>query len=129
MKQSTGNRSLLVLRWITRVASGLAALVILLFFVGEGLAEGLGPLLGMSTREALMMVAFAAVWIGLILGWRWELAGGLLTLVGMTAFYLLDYAFSGTWPRGPYFLLLASPGLLFVIYGLWARTNSRSPGS
>jgi hypothetical protein len=68
-----------------------------------------------------MMVAFAVAWLGLLLGWKWELAGGLLTVCGVAAFYLLDYLFSGTFPRGPFFLLLASPGLLFLYCGLQAR--------
>ena len=72
-----------------------------------------------------MMVAFVAVWLGLVLGWKWELFGGLLTICGVAAFYLLDYAFSGTFPRGPFFLLFASPGLLFLYCGLQTR---KKPG-
>jgi hypothetical protein len=98
--------------------------VILLIFVGDALAEGIDPLLRMSFRETGMMVAFAAVWLGLVLGWRWELYGGLLTLCGLTAFYVLNYAFSGTFPRGPYFLILASPSLLFLYLGLRAKTRA-----
>jgi hypothetical protein len=96
--------------------------MILLFLIGNGLAEGLDPLLHMSFRETAMMAAFGAVWLGLVLGWRWELYGGLLSLCGLAAFYLLDYAFSGAFPRGPYFLILASPSLLFLYSGLRTRT-------
>jgi len=130
MKSGNGPKALQVIRWIARVAAGPAAAVILLFFIGEVLAEGLAPLLRMSARESAMMVAFTAVWLGLVLGWRWELLGGLFTVGGLAAFYLLDYAFSGTFPRGPYFFLFASPGLLFLICGLWARTSrARQRGS
>lgn len=130
MKSGNGAKGLQVIRWTARVASGLAAAVILLFFVGEGLDEGISPLLQMSVRESTMMVAFAMVWLGLVLGWRWELFGGSLTLGGLAAFYLLDYAFSGTFPRGPYFFLLASPSLLFLACGLWVRrTRAGQRGS
>jgi hypothetical protein len=61
------------------------------------------------------------VWLGLLLGWKWELYGGLLTLCGVAAFYLLDYLFSGTLPRGPFFLIFASPSLLFLYCGLQTR--------
>ncbi len=107
-------------RWIARIAAALLAALILLIFVGEALSEGLGPLRHVSLRESVMMVAFAAMWLGLLLGWKWELYGGLLTILGIVAFYVSDYAFSGTLPRGPFFLLAASPSLLFVYCGLRA---------
>jgi hypothetical protein len=110
-----------VVRWIARGFSGLAAALILLIFVGEGLTEGFGSFLRLSMRETVMMVAFVAMWLGLLLSWKWELSGGLLTICGVIAFYLLDYAFSGTFPRGPYFLILASPSLLFLYCGLQTR--------
>ncbi len=122
-----GNRKAVqVVRWIARISAGLAAALILLIFVGEGLAEGFQSILHLTTRETAMMVAFIAVWLGLVLGWKWELAGGLLAICGTAAFYLLDYAFSSTFPRGPFFLLFASPGLLFIYCGLKTR---KKPGA
>ncbi len=105
------------IRWVARISAAITAGLILLLFVGEGIADGIGPLSRLSPREALMMVAFFAVWLGLILGWRWELLGGSLNVMGLIAFYLLDFLFSGTFPRGPYFLLLASPSVLFLYAG------------
>lgn len=120
------SRGIKVVRWVGRISSGLAAGFILFIFVGEGLEEGFSPLLQMTVRETLMMVAFAVVWLGLILGWKWELTGALLTLGGMVAFYLLDYLFSGTFPRGPYFLIFSSPALLFLYCGLRGRAVSKA---
>jgi hypothetical protein len=118
------SKAVRVMRWIARISAGLAAALLLLIFVGEGLAEGFEPILHLTAREATMMVAFAAVWLGLVLNWKWELVGGLLTICGTAAFYLLDYVFSGTFPRGPFFLLFASPGLLFLYCGLQSRKKS-----
>jgi hypothetical protein len=118
------SKAVRIVRWIARISAGLAAALILLIFVGEGLAEGVEPILHLTARETAMMVAFAAVWLGLVLGWKWELVGGLLTICGTAAFYLLDCAFSGTFPRGPFFLVLASPGLLFLYCGLQTRKKS-----
>jgi hypothetical protein len=122
-------KALRVVRWIARISAGLAAALILLIFIGEGLAEGFEPILHLTAREAAMMVAFAAVWLGLVLGWKWELVGGLLTVCGTVAFYLLDYAFSSTFPRGPFFLIFASPSLLFLYCGLQTRKKSGSEGA
>jgi hypothetical protein len=124
--KNENRKTVRVVRWIARILAGLAAVLILLIFIGEGLAEGFEPILHLSVREAMMMVAFVAMWLGLVLGWKWELVGGLLTICGAAAFYLLDYAFSGTFPRGPFFLILASPSLLFLYCGLQTRKQNGS---
>ncbi len=118
------SKKLQVVRWVARVSSGFSAALILLFFIGEGLIGGFEPLLHMSVRESLMMVAFVAVWLGLLLGWRWELYGGLLTACGVVAFYLVAYLFSGTLPRVPFPLIFASPSLLFLYCGFQTRKKS-----
>ena len=120
-RKRDGSKTVRVVRWIARVSSGFAAALILLIFIGEGLTEGFEPLLHLSVRETVMMVAFVAVWFGLLLGWKWELYGGLLTACGVAAFYMMDYLFSGTFPRVPFFLIFASPSLLFFYCGLQTR--------
>jgi hypothetical protein len=126
MEKTNGSKTLQVVRWIARISSGFAAALILLIFIGEGLTEGFEPLLHMSVRETLMMVAFVAVWLGLLLGWKWELYGGLLTACGVAAFYLVDYLFSGTLPRVPFPLIVASPSLLLLYCGFQTR---KKPGA
>ena len=129
MTNRNGSKAVRVVRWIARISSGFTAALILLIFIGEGLTERFGPVLNLSAGGTAMMIVFAAVWLGLLLGWKWELYGGLLTVCGMAAFYLLDYLFSGTLPRGPFFLIFASPGLLFLYCGLLTRKQPRSKGA
>ncbi|MGB2897025.1 MAG: hypothetical protein WBB65_12765 [Anaerolineales bacterium] len=126
MTNTNGNKALRVVRWIARISSGVMAALILLIFAGEALADGFEPILHMTARETAMMIAFFAVWLGLLLGWKWELYGGLLTIFGVAAFYLLDYLFSGTLPGGPFFLIFASPSLLFIYYG-WQTRKMPNP--
>ena len=126
MEKMNESKTLQVIRWIARISSGFAAALILLIFIGEGLTEGFEPLLHMSVRETLMMVAFISLWLGLLLGWKWELYGGLLTACGVVAFYLVAYLFSGTLPRVPFLLIFASPSLLFLYCGLQTR---KKPGA
>ncbi|MCD4708369.1 MAG: hypothetical protein K8S62_11615 [Candidatus Sabulitectum sp.] len=109
------------IRRAARIASAITVSLILVLFIGDGLSEGFQPMLHLTLRETLMMISFFAVWLGLILGWKRELTGGLLTVCGFAAFYLLDYLFSGSFPRGPFFLLLASPGLLYLYCGIKCR--------
>ncbi len=117
MTDTNENKIVSVVRWIARISAGVMAAMILLIFVGEALADGFEPLLHLTVRELGMMIAFFAVWLGLLLGWKWELYGGLLTICGVATFYLLDYLFSGTLPRGPYFLIFAAPSLLLTYCG------------
>ncbi len=121
MTKEKGGRTVQVVRWIAGAFSGLVAALILLIFIGNGLAEGIEPVLHLSVREALMMVAFVAVRLGLLARWKWELYGGSLTIFGMVAFYLVDYLFSGSFPRGLFYLFFSSPSLLFFYCGLQAR--------
>ena len=121
MTNKAGFRCLNIIRWIARISALLMAVLILLFFVGEAMAEGFEPLLHLSVRESLMMVAFVDLWLGLILGWRWELLGGLMTILGFASFYLLNVLFTGAFPRGPFFFILAAPSLLFLYVGLVRR--------
>lgn len=123
--KSDESEKVLVVRWIARISAGIAAVLILLIFIVEGFTGGFEPLLHMTIRETLMVVAFVALWLGLLVGWKRELYGGLLTVCGIAAFYLVDYLFTGTLPRGPYFLIFASPSLLFLYCGLQIR---KKPG-
>lgn len=104
-----------IIRWVARVWAALMAALILFIFIGESVTDGIGPLFHLTVREVLMMVAFLTVLVGLTLGWKRELLGGWLIVGAMLAFYLLDFAFSGTFPRGASFLLIALAGILNLI--------------
>lgn len=106
-----------IIRWTSRILAALLAAMILLIFIGEAVAGGLGPLSVLTLREKLMMAAFSTAFLGLILGWSREKLGGWLVVGGIAAFYLLDLAFSGTFPRGATFLLIVFPGLLYLFSG------------
>ena len=108
---------ILVIRWTARVLAALMSAFIAFMFVGNAATDGVGPLFDLNLREILMMFAFGVVFLGLLLGWKKEKLGGWLVVGGMALFYLFDYAFSGTFPRGPFFLLIALPGILFLLVG------------
>ena len=108
--------------WVARIWSLAALGFVLLFLVGEVL-NGQG---GRPTGAEWIGLAFwpGGVCLGLIIAWfRLGLGGVIATgsLVGFYIWYLLD---RGTFPRGPYFLLVAAPGVLFLIASL---LSNRSP--
>ena len=113
-----------VIRWIARVLAALMVAFIAFMFVGNAATDGIGPLFDMNAREILMMVSFVVVFLGLILGWKREKLGGWLVVGGMVLFYLFDFTFSGTFPRGPFFPMIALPGILFLFSGYSPKSIS-----
>jgi len=64
--------------------------------------------------------------IGLMVGWWREGTGGTISLASLGLFYLRMAIQEGRVPTGPYFLLLAAPGLLFLVSSLWCRRPKRN---
>lgn len=93
-----------LLRRIARISSLLSIGFLFLIVAGEILfPHAAGPF---TNREILPMLFFPiGVVAGMVLAWRTELAGGLLTIASLLAFYLTLFAFDGRFPRGPYFSL------------------------
>jgi len=104
-----------IIRSIARIWSGLMVAFMLFMFIAHIIEDGIGPVIDFSVRDALMMISMICSVIGLGLAWKWERLGGWMTVGGMLAFYLFDYIFSGDFPRGPVFLIIAFPGILFLI--------------
>ena len=111
------------LRWVARLASLASLGLILLLALGEP-----PGLLKSTTRDLALGVFFPfGVCIGMALAWWREHWGGCITVASVVAFYAVHFAFSGTLPRGPWLVLFASPGALFLLSGLLARRHDRAP--
>ena len=104
------------IRWIARIWAALMLAFMLFMFIAHIVEDGIGPEFSLTLRESLMMVSMITSLVGLALAWKWERLGGILTLGGMAAFYIFDFAFSGSFPRTPTFFIVAFPGVLFLIY-------------
>jgi hypothetical protein len=110
-----------LLRAVARGASIVCLAIILLFFLGEDFALGT-----LSVEEWIGFAFFpVGVLIGLVLAWREELIGGVITLASVAGFYLVyGWVLNSTLRMGWAFLPFLLPGILFVIYG-YARTHTR----
>ena len=64
------------------------------------------------------------VGVGLGVAWYREKLGGIFALGCFFAFYVWNLFRSGRLPRGPFFFLVAAPGLLFLVVGLLSHRNS-----
>jgi hypothetical protein len=108
-----------VIRWAARILGLLSLVFVLLFFFGE--ADFSQPI-RLDPREIVMIAFFPlGVILGNLIGWWREGLGAIITIGSFAAFYLVDLIFTGTWPSGPYFALLVSPGVLFALYWRFSK--------
>jgi hypothetical protein len=78
-------------------------------------------------RELAGLLLFPiGVTLGLVLAWRWEFVGGLISIGSLLLFYLAMFMSDGRFPRGPFFALVAAPGLLFLV--VWVISYRRDGG-
>ena len=106
-----------VLRWVARLGTVLSIGLLAAFAFGGNEDSPLTA----SGSEAVGLLFFPlGIVLGMILGWRNERWGGLLTLISLLAFYAWHFSVSGDFPRGGYFALFAAPGLMFLL--TWCLT-------
>lgn len=103
----------LTLRRIARGWSIASIGFVLLIFLGEVIfPHAEGPF---RLRDLVLFVFFPiGTCAGMILGWRWEGLGGTITIGSLLAFYAALRIMDGRFPGGPFFALVAAPGLLFL---------------
>ena len=104
------------LRWSARCIGSCTVALFTIFAAGEGMH----PLL-FTRSELLMFFALFVTLAGLIVAWNHEGLGGAMSVAGLIAFYLLNFAASGRWPRGLIMPLMFIPGLLFL--ASWWRSG------
>jgi len=105
----------LIVRWLARFFSAIIALIILIIFIGEMAgSESLTPP-GLSFSKIVMGLLFLITWLGFIVGWKKEKPGGWMIILGMTAFYAVQYLNSGSVPSGLFYLYMLIPGILYLV--------------
>ncbi len=82
--------------------------------------EGPPPL-----RVKAMLFPFG-VMLGLILAWRFERVGGLLTAGCVLLFYTLNYLDCGRFPKGYAFMLISAPSVIFLCSGFLRVTKTKN---
>ena len=78
------------LRWLARIVGGLTLLMFIIFAIGEGLPT----FSTLSSVEIILSIYLIVALIGILVSWRWTLAGCLLILVGYVGFVIANKHFT-----------------------------------
>ncbi len=112
-----------LITWTTAVRwlAPASAAVLTVVWVSYAVAEIFHP--GFYVPRSLLFqgAALAAAFAGYVVGWRWRLAGGLLTVAGTAAFFAIGVLNDGAWPPLES-ALFAAPGVLYL--EAWRRERS-----
>lgn len=107
----------LFFHWLARISSIISIGIILLFFIGEGFNP-----VKLVLREWVGFLFFPlGIAVGMIVAWRREKLGGIITISSLLLFYGVHFLFSGELPRGWAWFIFSSPGILFLMSEWWAK--------
>jgi len=115
----------LVIRWMARAWSIVSIGFVLLMVMGEVVHPHAPAPTGFRDLLGLFFFPFG-VCLGMVMAWRWEGLGGGIAVGSLLAFYAALRIMGGRFPRGPYFVLIAAPGFLFLLS--WGITLVRRRG-
>jgi hypothetical protein len=104
-------------RWTARILGTLLFLLFLALFFGEGPPNPSK----LSNAEKLQFLGMIALFFGLVLAWKWEGLGGLLSVAGFVLLVALGRSHLTMWA----FWLPAATGAVHTI--CWARLRVAAP--
>jgi len=107
-------------RWTARVFGTLLIVILLTLAIGEGLPNPLTQ----PAWSQIIFLGFFLIMVGILVGWRWELAGGIISLTGFCVSIIPmknNSACGLTW----FYLALALPGVLYLASALLRRSNQQ----
>jgi len=107
-------RKLKIIRWVARIWTIPVVILALVAVLTPGLNVNADPNQWLSS---FFLVMWGIAVLGLVIGWRWELLGGLITIVTLVMRDTLYIIMGGTWVENILFvwLPLVPPAILFLI--------------
>ena len=89
---TSANRAVRWIRWTVRILSLLFVAFYLYIFIGEALEGRSRPQNPpMATRAVVELTIIGVSLLGLLLAWRWELAGGIVALAAFVLACLINH--------------------------------------
>ena len=118
---NTGKISAAACRWTARLLGALLVIMIIVIAIGEGMPNPFTQPFDVQ----LGFFALTLIVLGILVGWRWELAGGVLSLAGWCLFF---GSVIGIKRLNVFVSLLALPGILYLISARLRRhKNNQAP--
>jgi hypothetical protein len=110
-----------VCRWTARIIGTLLVLLSVAIAIGEGMPNPLT----LPAWAQIIFLALALIMVGILIAWRWEFAGGVLSLAG----FCLGIVPLNNSPRGLtwFYFALALPGVLYVTSALLRCYEQKHP--
>ena len=96
-----------IVRWVARVIGTVLVGLTLVIAIGEGMPN-------LFTQPFVIQIGFFALTMvlsGILLAWRWEFLGGIISLVGWVLFVVAETVHLR---QSVFFILLGIPSLLFL---------------
>lgn len=106
-------------RWTARIVGTLFVVIMVVFALGEGI-----------DKEFAVQVSFlghALVMVGILLGWRFELAGGIMALAGAFLVFISLFIGQGLFLPG-FYIAHALPGVLYIMSAVLRRLLENNEG-
>lgn len=97
-----------VCRWTARIFGGVLVALVIVIAIGEGMPNPFTQ----PFNVQIGFLALAILLMGILAGWRWELAGGLLATAGWCLFV---GSVVGARGLNAFICLLALPGVLYLL--------------
>jgi len=96
-----------IFRWTARVVGTVMVGFSMLIAIGEGVPNPFTQ----SFVIGLGFLALTLVLTGILLAWRWEFSGALMSIVGWVLFVVAENI---NWRNSLFFILLGVPSLLYL---------------
>lgn len=107
-----------ITRWLARLLGTPLALFVLVFVGAHIVGDEPPPDPGVDPQVLLGIMAMTTLSIsaaGLLVAWKWEGLGGLLSVAGVAGFYGVALAASGELLAGWHLPVLSIPGFLYLL--------------
>lgn len=99
------------------ILSFLVAIFTIVFFIGESSSFRITSL---TVKEIVSLILYNTIVIGNLIATRWKIKGGLITILGVIGFYLLEF-YKSNHSLNLIFLVLGLPGIFLLILELWHK--------
>jgi hypothetical protein len=121
-KQAT--QRIKTIRWLARILG----VLVVIFWILKILDPQSGDLQQVAPVDAFLLSLTGLALAGLLLAWRWELAGGIFTLVMLFIREIAWVILKGNWMIGFLILwvMIATPAILFV--AAWRMERKEQQG-